>query len=243
MSGGVFYTIGVGPGDPELMSVKAARLIGQAPTVAFFAKKGQRGHAYSIAQTYIAPDAELMRFDYPCTTEISFSSAQYQDAMRGLYDDAAGRIAARLSGGRDVALLCEGDPFFYGSSMYVFDRLCAAGHRVEIVPGITGMSGCWARARVPMLHGDEVMSVLPGTLPADDLARRLSGCDAAVIMKLGGNLPAVSTALRASGRADHAVYVEYGTMPSERIMPFPALTQEKAPYFSMVLVPGRWRNR
>lgn len=236
---GTFYTVGVGPGDPELITVKAARIIGSVPVVAYFAKRGNTGHAWSIAETYVSAKAERLRLDYPFTTEIPFGGVPYQTDMRRFYDNAAESIGEHLDGGRDVALLCEGDPFFYGSSMYIFDRLRAANHRIDVVPGITGMSGCWTRARLPMLHGDDVMSVLPATLSTDDLTRKLCACDAAVIMKIGGNLPNVRQSLESAGLTDRAIYIERGTMSEERIMPLTALRQERAPYFSLILVPGR----
>lgn len=240
---GTFYTIGVGPGDPELITVKAARLINRAPVVAYFAKRGKTGHARMIAADYVSATSELLRLDYPFTTELPFAEAPYQSGMRQFYDDSAAIIAARLDKGQDVALLCEGDPFFYGSSMYIFDRLEEAGYRIEIIPGITGMSGCWTRARLPMLHGDDVMSILPATLPEADLTTKLRACNAAVIMKVGGNLPHVRRALAAAGLADRAVYVERGTMEEERILKLTEFDQERAPYFSLILVPGRASSR
>ena len=139
-------------------------------------------------------------------------------------------------------MLCEGDPFFYGSAMYVFDRLRAT-HPTAVTPGITSMSGCWAQARLPMTHGDDVLTVMPGTLAADALAARLAVSDAAVIMKVGRNLPKIRTALQATGLAERALYVERGTMPDSRMMPFTGLAEDRAPYFSLVLVPGRQRVR
>lgn len=240
---GTFFIIGVGPGDPELMTVKAARLISHAPVVAYFAKRGQTGHARMIAATYISPASELLRLDYPFTTEIPFAAPPYQTGMRQFYNDSASAIAAHLDTGKDVALLCEGDPFFYGSSMYIFDRLEEAGYQIDVIPGITGMSGCWTRARLPMLHGDDVMSVLPATLPEADLTARLRACDAAVIMKVGSNLPHVRRALVEASMIDRAIYVERGTMAEERILKLVEFDQDRAPYFSLILVPGRSSSR
>ena len=141
-----------------------------------------------------------------------------------------------------MALLCEGDPFFYGSAMYLFDRLRTT-HPTDITPGITAMSGCWAQARLPMTHGDDVLAVLPGTLDAATLTERLGTSDAAVIMKVGRNMPKIRAALHTTGRADRALYVERGTMPDGRMLPLAALGDERAPYFSLVLVPGRQRPR
>jgi precorrin-2/cobalt-factor-2 C20-methyltransferase len=176
------------------------------------------------------------------TTEISPHDGRYVDAMAACYAAAAEALAERLAAGLDVALLCEGDPFFYGSSMYLFDRL-RDRFATEIVPGVLGMTGCWAEARLPMTHGDDVLAVLPGTMAAEALASHLAGADAAVIMKLGRNLPKVRAALEAAGRADRAVYVERGTMAGSRIRPLPEKTDDVAPYFSLILVPGRQRTR
>ena len=238
----VFYTVGVGPGDPELMTLKAARIIAACPVVAFFAKHGWPGHAQGIAAAHISAGAERLRFEYPYTTEVGVDDPRYLTAMAAFYERSAQAIDQRLRAGSDVALLCEGDPFFYGSSMYLFDRLHAA-HAFEVVPGVSGMSGCWTRAHLPMTHGDDVLTVLPGTLDAASLAARLVGCDAAVIMKVGRNLPKIRVALEVAGLLDRAVYVERGTMADERIVPLAQLTAARAPYFAMVLVPGRQRAR
>ena len=241
MRRGTLYTVGLGPGDPELITLKAARIIAGAPVVAFFAKRGRTGHARTIAASHISPAAEELRFEYPYTTELDVDDARYVTALAVFYEESAARIAARLEAGLDVALLCEGDPFFYGSSMYLFDRLGA--FRGEVIPGITGMSGCWTRARLPMTHGDDVLLVLPGTLDEDSLALRLAGCDAAVIMKVGRNLPKIEAALRRAGLVERAVYVERGTMAGERVVPLAERGGDPAPYFSMVLVPGRQGRR
>ena len=213
-----------------------------APVVAYFAKRGRPGHARCIAGPHIHPAATELRFDYPFTTEIAIGDPRYGAGMGEFYAAAAVAIACHLDAGRDVALLCEGDPFFYGSAMYLFDRL-GRSHRNEIVPGITGMSGGWTQARLPFTHGDDVLTILPGTLDEATLAERLGQCDAAVILKIGRNLAKIRRALRTSGLEDRAVYVEHGTMPGERILKLTDMTETSAPYFSMVLVPGRQKPR
>ncbi len=233
---GRLFGIGVGPGDPELLTLKAVRLLRAAPVVAWFAKSGKAGHARRIADGYLAPDAGELRFTYPYTTEIPKRSDVYREAMAAFYDDAANRIAAALDGGRDVALLCEGDPLFYGSFMYVNDRL-AARYDTEIVPGVTAMAACWSRAGLPMTRGDDCLSVLAGTLDEDTLAARLKSADAAVIMKVGRHLRKIRRALDRAGLLDRAVFVECGSMPEERIVPLAKKATDDAPYFSLVLVP------
>jgi precorrin-2/cobalt-factor-2 C20-methyltransferase len=239
---GTLYCVGVGPGDPELMTLKAARIIAQASAYAFFAKRGRPGHARTTAAGHLRPGAAALRFEYPFTTECPADDPAYISAMTAFYEASAETIAVHLRAGTDVALLCEGDPFFYGSAMYLFDRL-APRHPAVIVPGITAMSGCWASAATPMTHGDDVLTVLPGTLDQASLATRLAGTDAAVIMKVGRNLPKICAALTAAGRLGSAVYVECGTMAEQRVTKLCERPDAPAPYFSLILVPGRQRAR
>jgi len=237
----ILYTIGMGPGDPELLTLKAARLIASAPVVAFFAKRGRTGHARTIAGNLVPATAEQLRFEYPYTTEIELADPRYAEGMSEFYSNCARQIAARLDAGHNVALLCEGDPFLYGSAMYLFDRL--QNHRLETIPGVAGMSGCWSRAGLPFTHGDDVLSVLPATLDEDSLVTGLGQCHAAVIMKLGRNLPKVRRALHRAGLTDRAVYVERGTMENERIFRMRDLDTDVAPYFALILIPGRQASR
>ena len=239
---GRLFIVGLGPGAPELMTLKAARLIAETPLVAFFAKAGRRGHARTVVEGRLHPAVEEIRFDYPFTTEIAVEHPRYLAEMGAFYEACAATLALRLERGRDVALLCEGDPFFYGSAMYLYDRL-RERFPCEVVPGVTGMAGCWSRAGTPMTHGDDVLSVLPGTLDEASLVARLGACDAAVIMKVGRNMPKIRRALSEAGLADRAVCVERGTMGDERITPLAAMPDGPAPYFSLVLVPGRRHAR
>ena len=239
---GTLHVVGMGPGDPELLTLKAARVLRAAPVIAYFAKRGRTGHARGIAAPHLRPGTEELRFEYPYTTEIHVDDPRYEPGIRSFYEDCAAAAAARLGAGQDVALLCEGDPFFYGSAMYLFDRLAAA-HPTAVIPGITAMSGCWAQAHLPMTHGDDVLTVLPGTLDAQGLTARLASADAAVIMKVGRNLPKIRAALDAAGLTRRAVYVERGTMSGTRTVPLADLPDAPAPYFSLVLVPGRQRPR
>jgi precorrin-2/cobalt-factor-2 C20-methyltransferase len=241
---GTLQVIGLGPGDPELVTLKAARLIAASTMIAYFAKRGRRGHARSIAAALIPQTAEELRLEYPFTTEFEVTDRRYITGMAAFYADCTERIARQLDSGLDVSLLCEGDPFFYGSSLALLDRL-GTTYRSFVVPGVTGMSGCWTRAGVPMTHGDDVLTIVPGTLDEASLEARLAGSDAAVIMKVGRNLSKIRGALRRAGRADIAIYVERGTMPDERILPLTDTEglSDRAPYFAMVLVPGRQQRR
>ena len=233
--------VGVGPGDPELVTVKAVRALGAAPVVSYFAKRGRRGNARAIADRWIPAGVAEVPLHYPVTVEIPFDHPDYVAALSAFYAEAAELLAVHLEGGRDVALLCEGDPLFYGSFMHLHARL-KERFPCTIVPGVTGMSGCWTAAGEPMTWGDDVLTVVPGTLAAGPLSARLATADAAVVMKLGRNLPKVRAALAEAGLLERAVYVERGTMEAEVVMRLVDKRDDEAPYFSTVLVPGLGRR-
>ncbi len=234
---GTLHVVGVGPGDPELLTLKAARIIATMPVVAFFAKRDCASRARAIAGKHVRADAEELFFPYPFTTELTASDSRYRSETGRFYATVADQLARRLDAGQDVALLCEGDPFFYGSAIHVFERLSTT-YPCQIVPGVTGISACWSGARLPIVQGENALSVLPGTLNVAVLAERLGGNDAAVVMKVGRNLPKIRSILYDLRRANQAVYVEYGAMPGERVLPL-AEAPEAAPYLSLVLVPAR----
>jgi precorrin-2/cobalt-factor-2 C20-methyltransferase len=242
MSAGRLIGVGVGPGDPELITLKALRALGEADVLAFFAKAGNESHSRAIVAAHLrAGMAELPLF-YPVTTELPKCSAGYRDALRDFYDGAAAAVAAHLEAGRTVAVIAEGDPLFYGSYMHLHARL-ASRFTAEIVAGVTGMAGCWsAAAGTPIAQGDDVFTVLPATLPEHELARRLGDADAVVVMKVGRHLPKLRRALQCSGRLDRAIYVERGTMADAKLIPLAAKPDDEAPYFAVVLVPG-WEHR
>ncbi|MGO9049529.1 MAG: precorrin-2 C(20)-methyltransferase [Xanthobacteraceae bacterium] len=241
MSAGKLIGVGVGPGDPELMTLKAVRALAEADVIAHFAKAGNTSHARAIAAQHLRPGITELPLLYPVTTELPACSSGYRKALRDFYDDAAATLAAHLEAGRVVAVICEGDPLFYGSYMHVHTRL-AARFPVEIVAGVTGMSGCWSAAGMPIAQGDDVFTVLPATLPEDELARRLTDADTAVVMKVGRHLPKLRRALKTSGRLARAIYVERGTMADAKMIPLSAKPDDDAPYFAVVLVPG-WEER
>ncbi|MGU3492478.1 precorrin-2 C(20)-methyltransferase [Xanthobacteraceae bacterium A53D] len=229
--------VGVGPGDPELMTLKAVRALEAADVVAHFAKAGNNSHARKIAAAHFRADAEELPLLYPVTTEIHRHDDAYKAAIGAFYDESAARVAERLMAGQTVAVLSEGDPLFYGSYMHLHVRLA---HRfpTRVIPGVTGMSGCWSQAGVPISQGDDVLMVLPGTLDEPALTERLAQADAAVIMKVGRNLPKIRRALAAAGRLERAIYVERGTMTDTTMIPLAERNDERAPYFAIVLVPG-----
>jgi precorrin-2/cobalt-factor-2 C20-methyltransferase len=238
----LLYGVGLGPGDPDYLTLRALKILQSADRLAHFAKRGVRGNARSTADAVIGEDpAREIALVYPVTTEHPVDHPGYARAIAAFYEEAAARLAGELRAGRTVAVLCEGDPFFYGSFMHLWRRLKDA-FPTEVVPGVTGMSGCWTRAGAPIAWGDDVLTVLPGTLDRDVLARRLAATDAAVIMKLGRHLPKVRAALNEAGLLDRAIYVERGTMAEERVCALSEKTDDEAPYFAMVLVPGQGRR-
>ena len=241
MTVGRLYGIGLGPGDPELVTLKAARCLGAVPVVAYFCKKGRRGNARTIADGFMPRACEELPLAYPVTTEIPVHHAGYAACLAPFYAESAETLAGHLAAGRDVALLCEGDPMFYGSFMHLYIRL-RERFPVTIVPGVTGMSGCWTAAGLPMSWGDDVLTVLPGTLAQDRLRDRLMASDASVIMKIGTNFSKVRAAIEAAGLMHEAIYVERGTMADEIVIPLREKAGETAPYFSIVLVPGHGRR-
>jgi precorrin-2/cobalt-factor-2 C20-methyltransferase len=241
MTRGRLYGIGLGPGDPELLTVKAVRLIQSAAVVGYFAKAGRRGNAREIVDRWMTGSAEELPLYYPMTTEHAFDSPVYVSVLAAFYENAVAAIGAHLDAGRDVALLSEGDPLFYGSFMHLYIRL-RARYPVTLVPGVMGMAGCWAAAAEPMTWGDDTLLVVPGTLRLEALIERLRGTDAAVIMKLGRNFGKVRLAVQEAGLLDRAIYVERGTMADEVVMRLADRIESEAPYFSLILIPGQGRR-
>lgn len=238
---GRLYGVGIGPGDPELLTIKATRVIAQSQVVAFFAKAGRRGNARAIVDCWLKPSHIELPLFYPMTTESHFDDPPYGEALARFYEESAVRIAAHLESGADVALLSEGDPLLYGSFMHLFVRL-RERFKVTIVPGVTSICGAWGAAGSPMTWGDDSLVILPATLPLEELTRRLALADAAVVMKIGRNFARARQALAAAGMAERAIYVERATMTGEAVAPLKDKSDGPTPYFSMILVPGRGRR-
>ena len=234
--------VGLGPGDPDYVTVRAVKLLRAADRLVHFAKKGERGIARTIADGVIGPDPgrELPLY-YPVTTEISLAHPDYAATVCAFHDQSAARLTDEVGTGRSVAVLCEGDPFFYGSFTHLWLRL-RDRFAIEIVPGITGMAGAGSHAGVPIGWADDVLTVIPATLRHAALVARLGSTDAAVIIKLGRNLSKVRDAIAAAGLLDRAIYVERATMPRQRISPLADMTEDSAPYFSLILIPGSGRR-
>ena len=237
---GKIICTGLGPGDPDLMSLRAHRAVTSATQVAYFRKAGRAGQARRIVTGLLRADAVEHAMEYPVTTELPFDGPDYNDALARFYDDWATRLQG-VAQTSDVVVLCEGDPFFYGSFMHLYSRLSGVVE-MEVIPGITGMSGCWTATGQPITWGDDVLSVLMGTLPEEELVRHMAQADALVVMKTGRNLPKIRRALDASGRLDAAWLVEAGTMPNQRIQKLTEANIEECPYFAIVLVHGQGRR-
>jgi len=240
-STGRIYGVGVGPGAADLMTVRADRLIRAARRLAYFRKAGNPGQARRIVDGMAPADAVELPMDYPVTTEIPFADPRYGAMLSAFYADCAGELRRLAEAGEDVVVLCEGDPFFYGSFMHLYVRL-KADVSVEVVPAVTGMSAAWTASGVPATWGDDVLTVVPATLPESTLARRAADTDALVVMKVGRHLETVRRALDAAGRLNAAWLVENAAMPEERIRRLADTTDRAAPYFSIVLVHGEGRR-
>ncbi len=233
--------VSVGPGDPDLMTVRAVRTIRACPVVAYFCKRGGAGHARRIAADCITAEHVELPLVYPVTVELPPDDPDYGRRIEDFFDESAERLAGHLSAGRSVAALNEGDAFFYGSFMHLFLRL-SRRFPTEVVPGVTSMMCSASLLPQPLTLRDDVLSVIPGTLDEEALGRALAGADAAVVIKLGRNLPKVRRAVIAAGLAGRAWYVERASMEEQRVLPFRE-APETAPYFSQIVIPGTGRRR
>lgn len=230
--------VGVGPGDPGLLTLHAVRALENADVIAHFAKAGNPSNARAVVEQYLPAGSLELPLRYPITTERSTADPVYRSAIQKFFDEAASEIATHLESGRTVAVLSEGDPLFFGSYMHLHVRLMKH-YPTEVIPGITSMSGCWSAAGLPLAQGDDVLVVLPATLDEQELNRRFTQNDPAVVMKVGRHLAKVRRALEATGRLPGAVYVERGTMNEQALMSLADKADDTAPYFAIVLVPGR----
>lgn len=237
-SGGRLYGVGLGPGDPNLMTLRAVQVIGEADVIAYHSARHGRSIARSIAAAHLRPDHIEEPLVYPVTTETTDHPGGYRGALEEFYEKAAARLAEHLDAGRTVAVLAEGDPMFYGSYMHMHKRL-ADRYATEVVPGVTSVSAAAARLGTPLVEGEEILTILPGTLPEEELTARLAATDTAVVMKLGRTFPAVRGAFEASGRLAEARYVERATMAGERTGDLADIDPASVPYFSVAVLPSR----
>lgn len=233
---GRLYGVGVGPGDPELLTVKAQRIIAAVDVIAYPNARHGRSVARRIAAPHLRGDQIEAALEYPVTTEGTDHPGGYEAAMSEFYDACAEQLAEHLDAGRDVAVLCEGDPFFYGSYMYLHDRL-AHRYPTEVIPAVTSFSAAAAAAGTPLVRRDDVLTILPGTLSSEVLAGRLRSSDAAVVIKLGRRFPGVVDAVERAGLTERGIYVERASSDAERVAPLKEAGQ-KVPYMSLVMVPS-----
>lgn len=237
---GTIFGVGLGPGAADLMSVRADRLVRGARHIAHFRKAGRAGQARRIVDGLLHPEAVEFAMDYPVTTELPVADPGYNGALSAFYAGCAAHLRGLAEGGADVVVLCEGDPFFYGSFMHLHARLSGVVP-VQVVPGITGMSAAWTASGVPITWGDDVLCVLPATLPEAELARRIAEADAVVVMKIGRNLEKVRRAMALAGKLDRAVLVQEAAMAGQRLLPL-AEVAGPVPYFTIALVHGQGRR-
>lgn len=241
MSAGTIWGVGLGPGDPDLMSLRADRLLRETRHVAYFRKSGRTGHARRIAEGRLCADAVEYPMDYPVTTEIPVTDPAYNAQLAGFYAQASDHLAGLAQSGADVVVLCEGDPFFYGSFMHLHSRL-SSRVPVQVVPAVTGMSAAWTATDQPITWGDDVLTVLPATLPEDELASRIADSDAVVVMKIGSNMPKLRAALARAGRAHETWLVQYASQSGQQVMRLSEADALQMPYFTIALIHGQGRR-
>jgi len=238
---GTLYGVGLGPGDPELMSVRADRLVRTARHVAFFRKAGRPGQARRIVDAMLSAQATEFAMEYPVTTEIPLTDPRYNEVLSAFYAECTAHLTALTRSGEDVVVLCEGDPFFYGSFMHLYTRLQGVVP-MQVVPAITGMSGAWTATGAPVTWGDDILTVLMGTLDEDTLAARMAEADALVVMKIGRNIDKVRRALHRAGKYEHAHLIEFATMADQQVQPLAQACGKVTPYFSIIVVHGQGRR-
>ncbi|ADI62769.1 precorrin-2 C(20)-methyltransferase [Trichormus azollae] len=229
-SKGRLYGIGVGPGDPELLTLKALRLLRTAPVIAYQSAIDKDSIARKIASQYLPENQVEVLFHLPRALE--------PEKAKSIYDQEVQPIAEHLAAGRDVVVLCEGDPFFYGSFMYIFTRL-SDEYQTEVVPGVSSLMACPVSLGVPFTYYNDILTVLPATLPTEMLTSHLLATDAAAIMKLGRNFAKVRDILHQLGLASRAKYIERATMTQQRIVPLDEVNPDDVPYFSMIVIPTK----
>ena len=223
---GTLYLVGVGPGDPELLTLKAVRLLDAVPVVAYPDPGGETALALRIAQIHISPHATLLPIPLPMRVE--------REAGQAAYDGGARALGEHLRAGRDVAYLCEGDPLFYGSAMYLIGRL-GAEFPVKIIPGVTSLTAAAAAIGRPLAARNEVLKVVPGPLPDDVLRAELDGAEAVAIIKVGRHFGRIRAVLEATGHANGATVVTHASTGREQVRPLADCQRAELPYFSMIL--------
>lgn len=233
---GELYGLGVGPGDPELVTMKAVRLLKKADIIAFPTAKASGGNAKRSIEPYLTETHQLLPLVYPVTAGPVADTTSYHNIMQKFYDDTAEEMANLLHSGKNIAIICAGDPFVFGSYMYWHARL-AERFNTTVVPGISSILAAPVQLGKPLCHREDTVSILPATLSEDELIERLKNAGSAVIMKLGRTFPKVVRALEAAGQLDNAYYVERASMENERILPVREVSAGDVAYFSLIVIP------
>ena len=229
MPAGRLYGLGLGPGDPELVTLKALRLLRAAPVVAYPAPESGASFARSIVAEWLGRGQREIAIRFPM---------QPGPPPAAVYRDAAARIETVLEAGGDVAYLCQGDPLLYGSFAGLLAEIDPR-YPVAIVPGVSSVTACAAAAALPLVQRDEILSIIPATLPEEELAARLMHAEAAAVIKLGRHFAKLRGVLQRLGLDDDAVYVEHASWPTQRVAPLAAVDPATVPYFATALVRRR----
>jgi precorrin-2/cobalt-factor-2 C20-methyltransferase len=226
MATGRLYGLGVGPGDPELVTLKALRLLRAAPVVAYPAPDCGDSLARHIVAEWLDRGQREIAIRFPMRPG---------KPPAAIYQAAATELAAVLDAGDDIACLCQGDPLFYGSFAGILARL-AVRYQVTVVPGVSSLVACAAAALTPLVQRDQTLSVIPASLAEDELARRLGAVDSAAIVKLGRHFAKLRRVLQHLGLLEGAVYVERASLPNQRVAALATVDPASVPYFATALV-------
>mgnify|MGYP001321981519 CR=1 FL=1 len=235
MNKGKIYGVGLGPGDSDLITIKADKIIRKSKYFFFFKKKGNKGRALEIVKNLIKKDAVQIPLEYPLTTEIHFSSKAYKQKLSEFYKECLKKIKIILNQNIDICLLCEGDPLFYGSFIHLYEKL-KNSFEIDIIPGITGMSGAWTATKIPMIYGNQVLTVLMGTLDNETLRKHVNSSDGLVIMKIGKNFKKICKILQDEGAYDKAYLISNATTQEEKVSKLSENNHKSVPYFSIILI-------
>jgi precorrin-2 C(20)-methyltransferase len=233
---GRLFGLGVGPGDPELVTMKAVNCLKQSDVIAYPTATGTKSNAKASIEPYIEPRHQLLPLTYPVTAGPVADTASYQPLLNRFYDETSEEIAGLLSRGKNVSIICAGDPFVFGSYMYWHARL--ANHfETLVVPGISSILAAPVQLGMPLCHREDIVSIIPATLSEDELVDQFNNCGSAVIMKLGRTFPKVVRALERAGMIEKAYYVERATMQRERILKVNDVKAQDVAYFSVIVIP------
>ena len=241
MKKGIIYGVGVGPGDPDLLSLKAYKLIKSAKYIAYFKKKNKDGISYNIIKKYLKKNVVTVPMSYPITTEIPFSSSHYKSTLSKFYDECCEKILSKINTKNDIVVLCEGDPFFYGSFMHIHSRL-KNKNTIEVVPGITGMSAAWTASNIPITWGDDTLTIIMATLVEEEIIKQIKNSEAIIFMKIGKNFEKIRKILIDLSLFKKAILIENASMLNQNVKMLADVRKKSLPYFSIIIVHGNGRR-